>query len=131
MNLKTTDMPIEIFSNVQFADRFLTRDGRKAIFLRFWGKPVSSAFLYIDKWGEEEYQLNGMRVGDTAPSGWDMVTPCRADGWEPLPTERERLTLELSAAREMLASCPNDLLMRTSWENRIKYLEEQLENLND
>ena len=121
----------EIFAGVQFADRFLTRDGRKAIFLRFWGKPVSSAFLYIDKWGEEEYQLNGMPAGNTKPNPWDIVTKCRADGWEPLPTERERLTMELSAAREMLASCPNDRLMRTSWENRIKYLEQQLENLTD
>lgn len=120
-----------IFNHVRFADRFLTRDGQKAIFLRFWGNPRQSAFLYIEKWGEMEYNLNGMRSNNGTPSDWDIITPCRADGWEPLPTERERFTMELNATRDMLAKGIDDILMRTSFENRVKYLEEQIASLKD
>ncbi len=121
----------DIFAHVHFGDRFLTADGRKAVFLRFWGNPTQSAFLYIEGWGELEYTLNGMRAGDSKPSGWDIAKPCRADGWEPNPTERERLNMELGAAREMLESCSDNLLMRTSWENRIKALEQQINDLEE
>ena len=120
-----------IFNHVRFADRFLTRDGQKAIFLRFWGNPRQSAFLYIEKWGEMEYNLNGMRSDNGTPSDWDIVQPCRADGWEPLTTERECLAMELSATREMLDKCPDNILMRTSLENRIKMLEEEIAKLRD
>lgn len=124
-------MDNNIFKNAQFGDRFLTADGRKAVFLYFWGNPRSCAFLFIGNWDKEEYQLNGMRAGHIKPSGWDIVKRCRADGWEPLPTERERLTMELSAIREMLAKGIDDILMRTSMENRIKVLEERIANLVD
>lgn len=122
-------MDTDNFKNAQFWDRFLTADGRKAVLLYFWGNPTSCAILFVDKFDRVEYQLNGMREGDTTTNGWDIITRCRADGWEPLPTERKRLAPELSSAREMLATCLDDLLMRTSWENRIKYLEQQIANL--
>ncbi|MBQ7421619.1 MAG: hypothetical protein IJV27_05735 [Prevotella sp.] len=122
-------MNTEIFKNARFGDRFLDASGQKAVFLRFWGNPRKSAILYIEKFGEKEFALNGVLEGGTNPTQWDIVKQCRADGWEPLPTEHERIATEFSASREMLANCPDDVLMRTSLENRIKMLEDELKNL--
>ena len=49
----------------------------------------------------------------------------------PLNTEIEFLHARLRAAKEMLKVCQEDLLSKTSWENRIKDLEEQIANYKD
>ena len=69
-----------IFNNASFGQRFLTRDGRKAVFLHFWGNPVQSAFVDIEGFGEQECGLDG-RIDANGENARDITQSCMDNQW--------------------------------------------------
>ena len=64
-----------LFKDATFGDRYLTRDGRKAVFLHFWGNPPQSAIVYVEGYGQQECGLDG-RVASGIITDRDIVKRC-------------------------------------------------------
>lgn len=72
----------EIFNGMQFGDRFLTRDGRHAVFTHSYGNPTECLFFFVKGFGLQEVLPDG-RLKKEAEHSRDIVRRCKSDGWEP------------------------------------------------
>ena len=64
-----------LFEGAQYGDRYRTRNGRRALFLKTWGKPATEAVLHVEGLGLENFSLEGRRF-EHREDPFDITVKC-------------------------------------------------------
>lgn len=117
-----------LFEYALYGDRYLTRNGRKALFLNKWGSPTTKAVLHVEGLGLESFSPEGQRF-EHRESPFDITTPCKPGSWTPVPSHLEHLNIQLTETKKLLEKYPQneEPIPRRGLETRINSLQEQIE----
>ena len=120
----------DLFTGMQFGDRFLTRDGRHAVLANRYGHPTELLIFFVEGWGLQEVGLDG-RVRSGSVNSLDIVQRCLPLSWQPCPPGLVYFQAKVDLFKSAHQNIGSDAFMREYLSGCLAVAEQQLSNVKE